>query len=133
MAKPSNRPLSPHLQVYKWGPHMIVSILHRAMGDGLALVGAPVLVWWLFSLSAGAEAYALFTKCMTSIPGYIVLIGLTYALFQHMGSGLRHFVMDMGAGYELNTNRTWSIMVTVFAIVVTAAVWLFVFAKKIGM
>ena len=49
----SNRPLSPHLQIWKWGPHMLVSILHRVSGDGMALVGLFVLVWWLGALASG--------------------------------------------------------------------------------
>ena len=54
----ANRPLSPHLQIWKWGPHMLVSILHRVTGDGMALVGLGVLLWWLGALASGPEAYA---------------------------------------------------------------------------
>ena len=56
----ANRPLSPHLQIWKWGPHMAVSILHRITGDGMALMGLGVLVWWLAALAGGAESYANF-------------------------------------------------------------------------
>jgi succinate dehydrogenase / fumarate reductase cytochrome b subunit len=119
----NQRPLSPHLQVWRWGPHMLVSILHRATGDGMALVGLAVLVWWLGALASGPEAYATFQGVMGSIPGMIVLVGLSWAFFTHMMSGLRHFVLDIGAGYELDTNRMWSIASPVIAIVLTAAFW----------
>jgi len=62
MATSPNRPLSPHLGVYRWGPHMTVSILHRVTGAGLSLVGLAVLTWWLVALSGGADSYAAFTK-----------------------------------------------------------------------
>jgi succinate dehydrogenase / fumarate reductase cytochrome b subunit len=119
----NQRPLSPHLQVWRWGPHMLVSILHRATGDGMALVGLAVLVWWLGALASGPEAYATFQGIMGSIPGMIVLVGLSWAFFTHMMSGLRHFVLDIGAGYELDTNRMWSIAAPVIAVVLTAAFW----------
>jgi succinate dehydrogenase / fumarate reductase cytochrome b subunit len=102
---------------------MLVSILHRATGDGMALVGLGVLVWWLGALASGEAAYATFQGVMGSIPGMVVLVGLSWAFFTHMMSGLRHFVLDIGAGYELDTNRMWSIAAPVIAVVLTAAFW----------
>ncbi|MBB3035127.1 succinate dehydrogenase, cytochrome b556 subunit [Alteriqipengyuania lutimaris] len=125
----SNRPLSPHLQIWKWGPHMLVSILHRVTGDGLALVGLGVLLWWLGAMASGPEAYETFAGVMTSIPGYVVLVGLTWAFFTHMMSGLRHFVLDIGAGYELQTNKLWSMLAPVIAILLTIAFWAVIFLK----
>lgn len=110
---------------------MAVSILHRITGDGLAIVGAMALVWWLVAAASGPEAYATFLTCASSPIGTIVMIGLTWAFFQHLLSGLRHFVLDMGAGYELQTNRTWSLMIPAIAIIITAAIWLLVFAGRI--
>ncbi|MGE4322739.1 MAG: succinate dehydrogenase, cytochrome b556 subunit [Sphingobium sp.] len=127
MARTSSRPLSPHLTIWKWGPHMAISILHRITGNGLALVGALGLVWWLLAAATGAEAYDRFLACATSPIGYLVMIGLTWAFFQHLFSGLRHFVLDMGAGYELRTNRLWSIIAPIAAIVVTLALWAAIF------
>ena len=123
------RPLSPHLQIWKWGPHMAVSILHRITGDGLALVGLGVLVWWLGALAGGADTYDTFVFFAGSIVGKVVLIGLTWAFFTHMMSGLRHFVLDIGAGYELDTNRFWSIASPIIAILLTAAFWAYIFSK----
>lgn len=127
---PNNRPLSPHLQIWKWGPHMLVSILHRVSGDGLALVGLFVLVWWLGALASGPAYYETFAGLMTSIPGYVVLVGLSWAFFTHLMSGLRHFVLDIGAGYELNTNKMWSIASPVIAIVLTVGFWAAIMAKQ---
>ena len=111
---------------------MLVSILHRATGDALALGGAPLLIWWLYSISAGPEAYETFTSIMTHWAGLVVLIGMTFALFEHTYSGLRHFVMDAGAGYELQTNKLWSAVVPVLALASTAALWMYLASKSIG-
>lgn len=119
----AERPLSPHLSIWKWGPHMLVSILHRVTGDGMAIVGLGVLLWWLGALASGPEAYATFTEIATSWYGYVVLVGLSWAFFNHMTSGLRHFVLDIGAGYELDTNKAWSVASPVIGIALTAAFW----------
>lgn len=123
----ANRPLSPHLQIWKWGPHMLVSILHRASGDGMAIVGLSVLLWWLGALASGPEAYETFLWAATTPVGYLVLIGLSWAFFNHMCSGLRHFVLDMGAGYELTANRTWSQLSVAGGVVLTLAFWAAIF------
>lgn len=119
----ANRPLSPHLQIWKWGPAMLVSILHRVTGDGMALVGLFVMLWWLGALAAGPEYYGTFVSLITSPLGYVVLVGLTWAFFTHMMSGLRHFVLDIGAGYELQINKVWSILAPVIAIILTVGFW----------
>ncbi|MFT3967967.1 MAG: succinate dehydrogenase, cytochrome b556 subunit [Sphingobium sp.] len=131
MARTGQRPLSPHLGVYRWGPHMTVSILHRVAGDGLAIVGGIGLVWWLFAAASGPDAYATFLAVATSWFGYLVLIGLTWAFFEHLFSGLRHLVLDTGAGYELKSNRLWSTAVMGGAVVVTAAIWTYVFLRGV--
>ena len=118
-----NRPLSPHLQIWRWGPHMAVSILHRVTGDGLALVGLGVLLWWLGALASGPAAYATFAAVMTSPIGYVVLVGISWAFFTHMASGIRHFVLDTGAGYELATNKLWSIACPIIGVLLTVVFW----------
>jgi succinate dehydrogenase / fumarate reductase cytochrome b subunit len=102
---------------------MLVSILHRVTGDGLAIVGSLGLVWWLYAIAAGPESYALFQAVATSWFGYLVMVGLSWAFFQHMMTGLRHLVLDMGAGYELRTNRFWSIMTIILSITLTILFW----------
>jgi succinate dehydrogenase / fumarate reductase cytochrome b subunit len=135
MAHQSNRPLSPHLQIWRWGPAMLVSILHRVSGSALAFGGTLLLLWWLVAAAGGPESYASFIDCMMADDGnkwqlggfnlipLFVLVGLSWSFFQHLGSGLRHFVLDIGAGYELQTNRMWSIAVIVGALLATIALW----------
>jgi len=123
MANSNPRPLSPHLTIWKWGPHMLVSILHRITGAGLTVVGLAVLTWWLQSVAGGSEAHAAFVERAKSPLGMIVLIGLTWAFFQHMFSGLRHLVMDTGAGFELQTNKMFAILTIVGSLAMTALVW----------
>lgn len=123
MTQKNQRPLSPHLQVWRWGPAMTISILHRVTGDGLAIVGGLLFTWWLFAASSGPEYYAVFEDLMGSWIGYTVLIGLTWAFFQHLLSGLRHFVLDIGAGYEVDTNNMWSTILPFVALALTGGFW----------
>ena len=108
---------------------MLVSILHRITGDGMALVGLGVLLWWLGALASGQEAYESFTALATSPFGYVVLVGLSWAFFTHLMSGLRHFVLDIGAGYELDTNKLWSIASPVLGVLLTVAFWAVILLK----
>lgn len=119
----ANRPLSPHLQIWRWGPAMFVSILHRVTGNGLAVVGLATLLCWLSALASGPAAYAQFQEYANSWIGLVILVGLTWSFFTHMMSGLRHFVLDIGAGYELDINKVWSVLSPIIAILLTAAFW----------
>lgn len=130
MQRNATRPLSPHLTVWRWGPHMLVSILHRMTGSGLATVGAAAFAWWLAAAASGPEAYADFVDHADNWYGVVIGIGLTWALFQHAMSGIRHFVLDMGAGYELGTNRFWATMTIVLAALLTALLWLYILGVK---
>lgn len=107
---------------------MLVSILHRVSGDGMALVGLPVLLWWLAALAGGPGAYDTFMGHAMSWYGIVVLVGLSWAFFNHMASGLRHFLLDMGAGYELDTNKRYSLVSMAVGIILTAAFWVAIFA-----
>ena len=102
---------------------MAVSILHRITGNGLAIVGTATLLCWLGALVGGAESYARFASLAVTIPGRVVLIGLSWAFFTHLASGIRHFVLDIGAGFELEKNAFWSVASPVLAILLTAAFW----------
>jgi len=123
MHRNPDRPLSPHLTIWKWGPHMAVSILHRVTGGALATVGALALVWWLVAAGGPPEGYATFAKWATSWLGIVVGVGLSWAFFQHTLSGLRHLVLDMGAGFELRTNKMWANMTLLGSVLLTAAFW----------
>ncbi|TCJ37281.1 succinate dehydrogenase, cytochrome b556 subunit [Parafrankia sp. BMG5.11] len=125
----ANRPIAPHLQIWRWGPHMAVSILHRVTGDGMALLGLPILVWWLAALASGGESYANFQAAADSIIGQIVLIGLSWAYFSHLASGIRHFVLDIGSGYELGTNKTWSWLTPAIGLLLTVVFWALVLTR----
>jgi succinate dehydrogenase / fumarate reductase, cytochrome b subunit len=126
------RPLSPHLQIYKWGPHMLVSIIHRATGIAMGTLGIVILTWWLASIAGGQESYARFVDLFTvksgklNIVGWLFGIGYTLVFFLHMSNGIRHLVMDTGANFELRGNKRSSMMVLIGAVVLTAAFWLYI-------
>lgn len=130
------RPRSPHLSIWKWGPHMLVSILHRVTGDGMATVGTILFVWWLAALAGGTATYAQFLDVFTlksgalNPIGYLFGIGLTFAFFQHMATGIRHLLLDTGAGYELKTNRLWAQSTLLASIVLTGAYWAYLLVGK---
>jgi len=130
MHRNPSRPLSPHLTIWKWGPHMLVSILHRVTGSGLAVVGSLALVWWLVAAASGPEAYRTFTDWATSWLGIVIGVGLSWAFFQHTLSGLRHLVMDIGAGFELGANKFWANMTMVGSALLTALFWFLIVGVK---
>ena len=121
MAK-GNRPLSPHLQVYRWGAHMAASIIHRATGSALA-VGAVLLTWWLVALATGHDYFATVQGYANSLVGRLVLFGITFALMQHLASGIRHLFMDMGRIYDLKINSLTAQLTFVFSIIATLGIW----------
>ena len=124
MHRNPSRPLSPHLTIWRWGPHMAVSILHRVTGTGLATFGVVAFVWWLVAAASGPDAYASFAGWATWRWSLLIWVPLSWAFFQHLLSGLRHFVMDMGAGYELDTNKFWAVMTLAGSLVLTSLFWL---------
>jgi succinate dehydrogenase / fumarate reductase cytochrome b subunit len=109
---------------------MAVSILHRATGGALSLAGGIGLVWWLAVAASGPEQYAKFMRVAHSWVGYVVAIGLSWAFFQHLFSGLRHLLLDTGAGYELRTNKTWAILTMVGSVTATLLMWAFIYATR---
>lgn len=109
---------------------MVVSILHRATGVALSIAGLAILAWWLLALAEGPEAYLRFAEVAASPFGLFVLIGLTWAFFQHLLSGIRHLVMDTGAAFELNTNKRFAILTIIGSLVLTAAVWVYILGGR---
>ena len=79
--------------------------------------------WWLWAIAAGNESYTSFSDAARSPLGLVVLIGLTWAFFQHLLSGIRHLVMDTGAGFDLPVNKTFAILTMVGAVLLTAITW----------
>jgi succinate dehydrogenase / fumarate reductase cytochrome b subunit len=134
MARNTARPLSPHLTIWKWGPHMLVSILHRSTGIALSVGGLFLLTWWLLALSGSPSAYAAFAGFVGFKIGPVPLIllglvGLTWAFFQHTLSGIRHLILDAGAGYELTINKRMAYATIVGSLLLTAAFWAAILGK----
>lgn len=126
------RPLSPHMQVWRWHVTMLTSILHRASGVA-TIAGLLLVALWLVALGGTAsgicpEAYTVFITFAASPLGIVVWIGLTLAAFLHLTGGIRHLIWDMGLGFELKTSNlmSWSGMLT--AVLATIAVWFYLFA-----
>ena len=122
----TRRPLSPHLQVYKWQVQMVTSILHRATGIALA-VGTLLVLWGLVSLAGGEESFNQFKTCIGSPIGLILLFGWSWSLFYHLCNGIRHLVQDAGAGYAISQFVRSSWLSIVGSLVLTVLVWAFVF------
>lgn len=122
MATPE-RPLSPHLQVYRPQITTILSILHRITGVVLA-IGAFGVAWWLLAVSASDQRYAQFAELASSLPGRIVLAGFSYCLIYHLLNGLRHLLWDSGYGFEIRQFYATGWAVVVLSFVFTAALWM---------
>ncbi len=143
-ARPQSRPLSPHLTIWKWGPHMLVSILNRVLGVGMATVGTVMFVWWLAALAGGPDSYASFHYWIVERTektwltffanglAKVTAIGLTWAFFQHLANGIRHFILDIGAGYELKINRLGALATIAFSLTATALTWAYIMTKGIA-
>lgn len=116
------RPTSPHLQVWRWHITMACSILTRATGVAL-YVGALVLAAWAVSLASGPDAYAQFRGLIGSLPGKVVLFGLTVSLFYHLAAGVRHLVWDSGQGFRPKTADMSGMMAIAFGLAAAVAVW----------
>ena len=123
MAAVKDRPLSPHLTIWRWGPHMLVSILHRVTGGALAVAGLAALTWWLMAVADGPVAFSTLAGWASHWAGLVVLVGITWAFFQHTFSGIRHLLMDTGLGFELEANKKGAIFTIIASVVCTAAVW----------
>ncbi len=127
--RPRPRPLSPHLLIYKFTITMLMSIMHRITGFGL-YVGVLLLAWFLIAASTDAAAFSWFTAFIDSIIGRLVLFGFTWALFNHMLGGIRHFLWD--AGYALDApareQLTWA--TTIAALVLTVVTWAIGYAVR---
>lgn len=130
MATIKTRPLSPHLTIWKWGPGMLASILHRITGGALSIAGLALLTWWLVALADGPQAYATFTNIAGHPAGLFVLIGLSWAFFQHLLSGIRHLVMDSGASFELGGNKRFAVLTIVGGIVLTVVLWAYILGVR---
>jgi succinate dehydrogenase / fumarate reductase, cytochrome b subunit len=120
----NNRPLSPHLQIYRWQITMTLSILHRATGAGLA-VGSVVLAWWLLATAAGPDSYAVFYNVARSMVGQVLLFGWLFAYVYHFLNGIRHLVWDTGRGLDIPSVYKGGYAVIAGSILLTLFIWWF--------
>jgi succinate dehydrogenase / fumarate reductase cytochrome b subunit len=123
------RPLSPHLQTYRWPVTMVSSVLNRATGIALS-VGTLLLTWWLVAAATSGSAFATAQGFIGSWFGLLLLLGWTASLFYHLFNGLRHLVWDAGYGYDQPTLNKITYVVlgatavaTVLAWIIGLAVW----------
>ena len=123
----ADRPLSPHLQVYRLPLLPIVSIMTRACAVALSF-GLVVFAIWLIALGSGAQAYGLINGLLTSPLGLIALVGWTFALMWHSANGIRHLFWDAGHGFDLQTAERSAYAVIAFSFIATAAVWLWIWS-----
>ena len=127
-----NHPLSPHLQIYKPILTMVMSILHRITGAALYF-GTVLLAWWLIAAAAGPSYFDFVNGIYGSIIGRLILFGFTWALVHHMLGGLRHFIWDMGKGFELSAVEWMARLSLAGSIILTLIVWAVAYAMAGGL
>ena len=130
MADTRSRPMSPHLTIWRWGPNMTASIVHRASGIVLSIAGLAMLTWWLVAIAGGSEDYARFLGAASHPIGIAVLIGLTLAFFLKLLLGVRHLVTDTGANLELNANKRSANLAFIGAMLLTAVLWAYILGVR---
>jgi succinate dehydrogenase / fumarate reductase cytochrome b subunit len=128
----TDRPLSPHLQIYKPQLTAVLSILHRATGVFLA-IGTLLLVYWLTALAQGPASYELARDFFGSTIGSLILLPWIFALFYHLCNGIRHLFWDMGVGFEIKTVYASGILVVLTAILLTLIAYGMAFMMQGGM
>ncbi len=121
--KAPERPLSPHLQVYRWPLPMLMSILHRVTGAGLYF-GTLLMAWWLTAAGSGPNAYATIGSFINSFFGRLVLFGYTWALIHHMLGGIRHLIWDTGRGFAPHEREGLSLATAIGSIGLTPLIWI---------
>lgn len=132
-ATPPVRPLSPHLQVWRFHVTMTASILHRITGSALA-GGAVLVLLWLAALACGPEAYGLYGAVMGSPLGLLIWFGITVAFLYHWVSGVRHLIWDTGRGFALPTANAMAWASIIFAAVGAVGFWAWLFMSgRVGL
>lgn len=125
---PQDRPMSPHVQVWRWHVTMFGSIAHRATGVALYL-GALILAGWAVSLAMGAGAFNAYAAFLASPIGLVILFGLTVAFLYHLANGVRHLFWDTGHGFEPKTADMTGWAVIAFAVVASVLIWIIAVLK----
>ena len=130
-ATPRERPLSPHLQVYRWPLGMAMSILHRASGVALA-VGTLMVVWWLVAAASGEAAYNVARDFAQSPLGTFMMFGWSAALYYHLCNGIRHLIWDTGRLFKIKNADAAGCIVLVVAALLTVGTWACVLSRDEG-
>lgn len=118
----SSRPISPHLQIYRWHVTMAVSILHRVTGVALA-TGTVLLVGWLWSAAYSPECFSAINGFMNNAAGKLLLFGWTAAFYFHLCNGIRHLFWDAGLGFEIHKAERTAWAVFIATAVLTLCTW----------
>ena len=125
------RPLSPHLQIYRPMLTMMMSIAHRISGASLA-VGFALLTWWLVAISIGPDAYAVVAAFFGSLVGRAILFLFTWALIHHMLGGIRHLIWDTGAALDKTSIEVAAWLTILSSTVITILIWVAGYALQGG-
>ena len=125
------RPLSPHLTIWRWQVTMLASIMHRATGMALS-AGAIVLAWWLVSISNGPEGYESFMAYAAMPLGVVVLFGFTWSFAFHFFQGVRHLAWDLGYGFDKHTASQTGFLVFALSFIIAIAAFALVWTGHAG-
>lgn len=125
----SQRPLSPHLSIYKPAITMTTSIIHRITGGALYF-GTVLLAVWLISAAVSEDCFNFVNGLFGSWIGRLVLFGYTWALMQHLAGGIRHFIWDMGAALEKHTASKLAWATVVFSVIATILIWVVAYSLR---
>jgi succinate dehydrogenase / fumarate reductase cytochrome b subunit len=117
-----SRPLSPHLQVYRWAVSNTLSILHRMTGVALS-VGAFALVSWLLALAAGQASFLQLSDLFRGFIGQFLLLGWSFAFFYHLCNGIRHLAWDIDRGFDKHLARKSGLVVVGVSLLLTLTFW----------
>ncbi len=128
-ARTRQRPLSPHLQIYRPTINMVMSIVHRITGTAL-YAGTLLLAWWLFAAATSPAYFDFVNGLFATWPGMIVLAGFSWALIHHALGGLRHFVWDTGAALDIGSVDLLSWATIVLSVLLTGVLWLYIACER---
>jgi succinate dehydrogenase / fumarate reductase, cytochrome b subunit len=126
--RPHPRPLSPHIQIYRWQVTMAASIVHRATGVALS-AGTVLLAWWLIAAASGPDSYAVFQKAASNPLGWIVLFGFVWSLCFHLLNGIRHLAWDLGYGFAVPTANKTGVLVFTLSVLIAIGVFVYAFHR----
>ena len=120
----NKKPLSPHIQIYRWHISSLLSITHRISGV-INLLALILIFFWLIALSLGESNYESFLLIINSFFGKFILIGFTWSMCFHLLSGIRHLAWDLGYGFEIKTANITGVIVIISSLALTIIFWLF--------